>query len=142
MRSIYFAGDRRTADLEVNQAHFAVQQIDPAAVPGPPPTVLFTARVQLDRVLDVTDPGVQARLATNPAELAAPYRPFQAAGGIAPTQELGKAVFEGRHAQAIRFASVAAGGSGYCFAIFCDLLAPSAFVEIYDPDSILARRIP
>lgn len=141
MPSIYFAEDRATADLEANQAYLAVQQVNPAAVPGPPSTVLFTARVQLDSVLDLADPVVQTALGTNRAELAAPYRLFQVAGQSAPTQELGKAVFDTRRAQAIRYPSAVPSG-GYCFAIFCELLAPTGFIEIYDPGSPLARRIP
>ena len=141
MPSIYFAEDRNTADLEVNQAYFAVQQINPAAVPGPPATVLFTAKVQLDTVLDVTDPAVQAALGTTSTELAASYWRFQMAGVLSPTQELGKALFDTCTAQAVRYRS-AVPGAGYCFAIFCDLLAPTGYIEIYDPGSTFARRIP
>jgi hypothetical protein len=140
MPSIYFAEDRATADLEANQAYVAVQQINPDAVPGPPATVLFTARVQLASVLDITGPDTHAALGTSLAELVSPYRLFQVAGRLSPTQELGKAVHDSRRAQAIRYSSAVPGG-GFCFAIFCDLLAPTGFVEIYDPGSVLARRI-
>lgn len=141
MPSIYFAEDRQTADLEANQAYLAVHQINPAAMPGPPATVLFTARVEVERVLDVSDLAVQARLGTNRAELASPYRLFQTTGNLSPTQMLGQAVCDSATAQAIRYQSAVPGG-GYCFVFFRDLLAPTSFIEIYDPGSTLARRIP
>jgi RES domain-containing protein len=139
--SIYLAEDRKTADLEANQPYYLVQSINPAAVPGPPPTVLFTAKVELERVLDVSDPRVQAALVTNSAELTAAWRTLQQSGQLIPTQELGKAVFETLHAQAIRYPSAVPGG-GSCVVIFSDLLAPNGYVEIYDPGSAFARRIP
>ncbi len=141
MPSLYLASDRSTADLEANQAYLLVQQINPAAVPGPPATVLLTARVQLDAMLDVTEPSVQALLDTTPAELTSPWRTLQPRGQRAPTQDLGAAVHQTRRAQAIWYPSAVSGGR-QCIVVFTDLLTPTSFIEIYDPGTVLARRIP
>ena len=143
--SIYFAEDKETAWAEVHQPYLAVQRSNRNAAIEPP-TVLYYARVKLDRVLDVTDAAVQAALGTNIGELAAPYLLFQAMKQLAPTQILGEAVSRTGCAQAIRYLSVAGttylSPAKYCYVIFCGLVQPPNFVEIIDPSGALAKRIP
>jgi RES domain-containing protein len=102
MASLYLAEEYTTAYEEANQAFLAVQAINPKAVRGIPPTVLLSARAEIATVLDISDPAVQHALSTNLAELTAPWRLFQRAGGIAPTQVLAQTVFDEKRFQAIR----------------------------------------
>lgn len=141
MPSLYLAEDYGTAYEEANQAYLAVQAINPRAVPGSPPTVVLSARVEIASVLDLADPAVQAALQTNLAELSAPWRLFQRAGGVAPTQQLGQAVYQGMHAQALRYPA-AVVPARCCLVVFCELLSSPPFVEIYDPHANLLCRLP
>ena len=141
MPSQYLAEDYGTAYEEANQAYLLVQSINPRAVPGSPPTVILSARVEIASVLDVADPAVQQTPGTTLAELAAPWRLFQQGGEIAPTQVLGQAVHQGRYAQALRYPSAVVAGR-CCFVLFCDLLTAPSFVEICDPQANLLRRLP
>ena len=141
MRSLYFGGDVDTAFAEANQAYLAVQHINPRAVPGPPPTVIFSAVVSLERVLDVTGPAVQAALGTGHAELISPWEKIQKGGGLSATQQLGQAVFDSGCAQAIRYPSAAIGGD-VCYVIFCDRVTTPSSVVIYDPDDNFSLCLP
>jgi len=141
MPSLYLAEDYGTAYEEANQAYLLVQAINPRAVPGSPPTVILSARVELASVLDIADPAVQQALGTGLAELVSPWRLFQQGGGMAPTQILGQAAHQGRYAQALRYPSAVVSGR-CCFVLFCDLLTAPSFVEIYDPQANLLRRLP
>ena len=105
MASLYLAEDFGTAYEEANQAYLTVQAINPKAVPGSPPTVLLSARVEVASVLDMTDPNIQRALSTTLAELTAPWRLFQRAGHLSPTQLLAQTVFQNNIAQAIRYPS-------------------------------------
>jgi RES domain-containing protein len=143
-RSIYFTESLEAARVEVNQAFLQVQRSSPSAV-SEPPTTYFVVNVELERVLDMTNPVNLAALATSEAELVADWMYFQALGRTAPTQELGAAVCRTGHAQAIRYYSAASarllGVQALCLVIFCDQVPPG-FVEVYDPFGPLRRRMP
>ena len=141
MPSLYLAEDFGTAYEEANQALLTVQAINPKAVPGSPPTVVLSARAEIASVLDVADPAIQQALSTNLAELTAPWRLFQRAGQIAPTQLLAQIVCQHNIAQAIRYPSAVIPGR-CCFVVFCDLLTSPSLVEVYDPNGNLLCSLP
>jgi RES domain-containing protein len=141
MPSLYLAEHYTTAYEEANQVYLNVQAINPRAVPGSPPTVILSARAEITTVFDLANPLIQQALATNLAELTAPWRLFQRAGGVAPTQILSQAVFDGQYAQAIRYPS-AVVPNRCCFVLFCGLISPPSLIEVYDPNGNLVCKLP
>jgi RES domain-containing protein len=139
MATLYMAEGQETAFAEAHQIGTAIKRQDPSSEPRRP-TVLVSARVHLDSVLDVADPALHASLGTDVKELLRPWRRAQCRGAVA-TQQLGLAVFTSGRFQAIRYPSARLAGR-CCFAIFTDRLAGAAFVEIYDPDGNVYQRIP
>jgi RES domain-containing protein len=140
MATLYVAEDLETAFAEAHQTSAIVRRRKPGTSLPTRPTVLVSARAQLDTVLDLSVPAVQTALATNRAELVRPWRLAQRRG-VVPTQQLGEAVFDSGLFQAIRYPSARLKGH-CCFAIFTDRLTQTAFVEVYDPDGNLNERLP
>lgn len=140
MATLYMAEGQEAAFAEAHQIGAAIKRQGPGAEEPRRPTVLVSARLHLDRVLDITDPAVQAFLGTDAKELLLPWRRAQRRGAVA-TQQLGLAVFASGRFQALRYPSVRLAGR-CCFAIFTDRLLPPAFVEIHDPDGNVPQRIP
>ena len=69
--SVYLAGDMGTAMREYTQIA-APRPLVPARSPGA--LVTYSAKVQLDQVLDLTDSAIRKLLNTTLAELAEPWR--------------------------------------------------------------------
>ena len=134
--------DISTAYLEVDRAYKRVEGLEPRAVPRlAPPVILFQVRVELDRVLDLTNEHVQAALKTDTTELIATWRLRQSRGIAVPTQNLGRHVFNGGRFQAIRYPS-ARDSEGKCLAVFPERVVAPSLVEVFDPYGELIGRIP
>lgn len=113
--------------------------MNPTIAPTPTaPKVMYSAKAYLATVLDLTLPANQSAISTSLIELTSPWRNVV---GVAPTQELGQAVFDSGRYQAILFPSSKKQGHA-CVVIFTDRLTPPAFIEVYDPNGNLKERIP
>jgi len=106
-----------------------------------PPWVLITVEGILLRVLDLTDPGIQAAVGTNLQELTGAWRHIQAAGQEAPTQTLGRLCHHSGRFEAIRYPSSKSFG-GVCIAVLTDRLLAPAMIRVLDPHGRLAQRLP
>jgi len=140
--TLYMAEDITVAYLEVDRAYKKVEGLQPKVVPPmAPPVILFAIKVELERVLDLTDAGIQAALKTNVAELTATWRLKQHRKIPVPTQTLGTLIFQSGRFQALRFPS-ARDPRGCCLALFPDLAIAPSLVEVFDPYGELVGRIP
>ena len=140
--ALYLAQDPNTAYMEVDRAYKKVEELEPSLVPQPaPPVILFNCRVELERVLDLTNTDVLKVLKTSEAELKVTWRLNQSRGKPIPTQILGGIVYRSGRFQAIRYHS-ARDPQGKCLVIFPDLVIAPSFVEVFDPFGGLVGRIP
>jgi RES domain-containing protein len=92
------------------------------------------------RAADLTDETNQSLLGTTEQELTGEWRFTQAEGREAPTQLLGRAIFQQGDFDAIRYPSSKNRG-GICVAVFPERLSQSS-IYVYDPDGNLAQQIP
>jgi hypothetical protein len=102
-------------------------------------SVVYSARVSIDALLDLADQGTRRKLGTNLAELSSPWR-YRRDRLKPPTQRLGAVAAALGRIQAIQFLSTK--GPGACVVIFTDNLGSSAYVEVNDPGGKLIERIP
>lgn len=137
MRSLYFAAEAETCLYEVLPQYLLNRRKRPPKFDAFPPTVLVSANVSLNRVIDVTDSEVQEIFGTNRTELRAGWR-LQQERGETPTQRLGRAVFE-CGIQAIRYESARWAGH-LCYAVFPELLTGEACTELFDPQNLIPQR--
>jgi hypothetical protein len=113
----------------------------PVAPGHHPPKVVFSATVNLESVLDLTQGSVQTALGTSIKELQSNWRLATATDPLPPTQLLGRLTYQGSRYMAIRYLSLKQPG-GICMAIFTDRLRMPFYVEIHDPDGNIKGRIP
>ncbi len=99
-----------------------------------------TAVSELERVLDLLDPRVRARVGTDEAELVAPYL-LDAPKGETATQRLGRIAYESARFEGLRGPSVQRAG-GQTIAVFPACVAPPSKLEVFDPDGLLRDRLP
>ena len=140
--TVYLASDHHTALAEVR----AVLQT-PA---GPPlaldrqPWVVLTVDGILTQVLDLTDPIIQERLGTSPAELTGDWAYSQEIGRAPPTHILGRAAYESRAFVALLYASARDPKRGRNLAVFADRLRdfPPSYLQAIDPSGRLSQRLP
>jgi RES domain-containing protein len=137
--TIYIAEDPVTALAEVSGVLLAGGSATPLLNL---PCVTITVNGRLLSVLDLSDPGIQAKLGTNSQELTGEWRYTQATGIEAPTQLLGRVCHRTRLFDAIRYPSSKNPPLGRCLAVFPDRLKSAAFLEVYDPTGHLAQRLP
>jgi RES domain-containing protein len=130
--SLYMAEDNLTALAEAT--------LTAAAVSGPhPPKVVFTAKVNIGSVLDLTEQRTLTLFGTSTQELHGTWR--ISTGPPPATQLLGQATYDSGRYMAIRYPSVRRPG-GVCLVIFTERLTSPSFVEVYDPHGHLKARIP
>ena len=140
--TLYMAEDITTAYLEVDRAYKKIEGLAPKVVPRTaPPVLLFSIKVEMERVLDLGDAGIQAALQTTTAELTATWRLRQNRQLPVPTQTLGRLVFDSGRFQAIRYPS-ARDPDQFCLAAFPARIADPALVEVFDPYGELLGRLP
>jgi len=104
------------------------------------PLVMLSIEGHLERVLDLLDPRVRARVGTDEAELVAPYL-LDALKGETATQRLGRIAYESARFEGLRGPSVQRAG-GHTIAVFPERVAPPSKLEVYDPDGLLRDRLP
>ena len=145
--SIYLASDPITALREV-EAIFVNPHGPPVTIQTPPWTV-FAVNGFLQPVLDLSDPAIQARLATSVAELTGDWRFSQAVhlageGPLPPTQLLGRAAFETARIAGIRYRSARRSGEGFNVVVFSDRLdaTGAGFLEVFDPAGLIRQKFP
>jgi hypothetical protein len=95
----------------------------------------------LESVLDITVTGAQNALATSHQELTGAWLLEQTQTGEAPTQRLGRVVFESERLCGLRYPSSKNPG-GICVAVFPDRLTGGSYLQVFDPFDNLAQRIP
>ena len=78
---------------------------------------------------------------TNLQELTGNWRPLNAQGEIAPTQELGYAAYNIQKIEGLKVPS-ARSDSAYNLVIFPDRLSPASFLKIYNNSGTVIAQIP
>ena len=131
--SLYVAEDELTAEAESKQGGF--ETFRKAASP---PAVVYSLKVSLKAVLNLTDAKIVKKISSSQAELVAPWRLHRKK---APTQILGLAAFDSGKFDALRYRSTK-NPKGICYVIFTPRLDGASFVELYDPDGNFSERIP
>ena len=126
-RSLYVASNAETAHREGNQIFYQTSKTpgsDPSTLFPPTEAVLISVHLHLDRVLDLRDPEIMARLKTDALELVSPWKSVRRA----PTQRLGAAVEAAGGFDGILYDSAQNPGNS-CFMILPDRLTPGSFVD-------------
>ena len=134
--SIYLACDMDTAMREYTQIPTPTP-LEPVSPTGA--LVTYSAKVLLERVLDLSQKRVRKQLDTNLAELAEPWR-YRKDRRKPPTHRLGAEATDSGRVQAIIFRSTK--GAGNCIVIFTGALVPPSFIEVNDPAGKLIERFP
>jgi len=104
------------------------------------PKTLLSVTYSLNRVLDLTDPDARKALATDRAELTAPWLLAQSASGSAPTQRLGLAAYAAG-LEALRAPS-AKDPSAANLVIFPDALQPASTLRVFDDSGFIDASLP
>ena len=104
------------------------------------PLVMLSVEGHLERVLDLLDPRVRARVGTDEAELMAPYL-LDALKGETATQRLGRIAYESACFEGLRGPSVQRAG-GHTIAVFPERVVSPSKLEVFDPDGFLRDRLP
>jgi hypothetical protein len=144
---IYLAPDPLTALKEV-EAILSRKGLPPSTILTPPWTV-FAVQGVLEKILDLTDRRLQARLGTSFSELTGDWRIQQSRhlrgdGPLPPTQLLGRVAYETGGILGMKFDSAKNPGEGFNVVVFPDRLAISraSFLEVYDPHDLIRQRLP
>ena len=105
------------------------------------PLVLVGVRLSVTDVLDLADAAVQRALATSTSELTGAWR-WVPAGGLPPTQLLGKASFASGLVKGLRYRS-SKRPDACCLAVFPDrLVRGQDTIEVVDGTGELRARLP
>jgi RES domain-containing protein len=104
------------------------------------PLVVLSVHGRLERVLDLLDTRVRARVGTDEAELVAPYL-VDALKGETGTQRLGRIAYESARFEALRGPSAQRDG-GHTIAVFSERVVSPSKLEVFDPDGLLRDRLP
>lgn len=139
--ALYVAEDMMTAQAEYHRVDRIVLVADPTYLLLANPTVQLTIQVNLDRVLDLTDPTIQDALGTTIAELTGPWRKQMIKKLFCPTHVLAKAVYQHGTIQALRYPS-ARGNEFSNLVIWEERLLLPSFVQVKDSTGTLSVRIP
>jgi RES domain-containing protein len=139
--ALYAAEDIVTAHAEYFRIDRIVLAADASYHLLANPTVQLTIQVNLERVLNIADPDIQAALGTTVAELTGPWRKQMIKKLFCPTQVLATAVFAHGAIQALRYPS--ARGAEYCnLIIWEERLALPSYIQVKDSTGSLSARIP
>jgi RES domain-containing protein len=101
---------------------------------------MLSVEGHLERVLDLLDPQVRARVGTDEAELVAPYL-LDALKDETATQRLGRIAYESSRFEGLRGPSVQRP-SGHTIAVFAERVVSPSKLEVFDPDGLLRDRLP
>jgi RES domain-containing protein len=133
---IYLAWTSITALAEVQALAFLAGGI---FLPLTPPWVLMSVDGVASCVLDLTDKATLAALGTNEQEIAGPWQTSRSP----PTQMLAQVAFDSGRIVGIEYPSAKNLGGGVNLVVFPDRLslAPTDYLDVYDPHGHLAQRI-
>ena len=107
----------------------------------PPPTVIIAININVEHMLDLTDPVVRMALATNQDELAGPWLEQMLLKQPVPTHILARAAHRCNRFEAIRFQSMQRKG-GVNVMVWPKKLRNPYCIEVHDPSHRLYQRIP
>ncbi len=139
--ALYAAEDIVTAQAEYHRVDRIVLVADPTYNLVANPTVHLTIQVDLERVLDIADPAIQAALGTTVAELTGPWRKQMIKKLFCPTHVLANAVYANGNIQAMRYPS--ARGTEFSNLIMWDeRIGLPSFIQVRDTSGTLSARIP
>jgi RES domain-containing protein len=139
--ALYAAEDLVTAQAEYHRVDRIVLVADPTYDLVANPTVALTINVSLERVLDLTDPAIQAALATTVTELTAPWRKQMIKKLYCPTHVLANAVYANGNIQAMRYPS-ARGVDQSNLIMWDERITLPSFIQVRDTSGTLSARIP
>src|SRR5262249_13452999 len=134
---LYLAQDHQLALFEVR----ALGGRPEAPIPDPRITwTLLPLKVSLEAVADLTDPVEQRRIGTSAQELTGKWDQYEESG-LAPTQQLGAALFELPGLEGFLVPTAVPGISGKNLVIFPEKLTARSRVEFRDPKSGRMERL-
>ncbi|MHC9542844.1 MAG: RES family NAD+ phosphorylase [Vulcanimicrobiota bacterium] len=141
--ALYVAEDPVTALAEYNRVDRVILVADPTHKRKKlvNPTVQLTIKVNLERVLDITDAAIQAALNTTTAELTGPWRKQMIRGLFCPTHVLADAVYAAGTVQAMRYPSVQSWDHANLI-IWDERVQLPSTVTVNDSSGTLFARIP
>lgn len=140
-KALYVAEDIVTAEAEYHRVERAVLATDASYKLHSNPTVQLTIQVNLEQVLDIATPDVQAALGTTIDELTGPWRKQMIKKLHCPTHILAEAVYANGKIQAVRYPS--ARGSDFAnLIIWEERVHLPSFVSVKDSTGTLSARIP
>jgi RES domain-containing protein len=131
--ALYLADNPQNALLEVKairETAIGLQGV------SKPPHLLLSVEYNLKNVIDLTDTATHKILGTNFAELKASWQDLNADGIKAPTQILGKVLYEFKNIEAIKVPSAYVDGA-YNLNIFPDRLMDRSFVRVSDHEGYI-----
>ena len=105
------------------------------------PRILLSVEYALVAVVDLTDPAIQAFLGTDTDELCAPWRPLNAEGLPAPTQELGAAIRARGEVEALKAPS-ARDRTAHNLVVFPERLESGSTIRVYDDSGLIDAHLP
>ena len=105
------------------------------------PRILLSVEVTLQRVLDLTDEGIQASLHTNLQELTGSWIALNANAQVAPTQMLGQEGYDGGAIEAL-LAPSAQDPRTANLAVFPDRLLERSRLRVFDEDGLINATLP
>jgi hypothetical protein len=134
---LYLSQDHQLALFEVRALGGS-----PAA-PIPDPQITWTVlplKATLEAVADLTDPIEQRRIGTSAQELTGRWDEYQRAG-LAPTQQLGAALFEIPGLEGFLVPTAVPGISGRNLVVFPEKLKVRSRIEYHNPNSGRMERL-
>ncbi|MDP3509025.1 MAG: RES family NAD+ phosphorylase [Candidatus Melainabacteria bacterium] len=137
--SLYLSANFETSYIETHGTATSIAASGFAFTP--PPTVIVAISVDVEHVLDLTEPTVRDTLGTDEAELAGPWFEQMLTGDLVPTHVLARAAHLSNRFDGLKFNSVQKPGAVNLL-VWPKKLKPPYFVEVNDPSRRLYQRIP
>lgn len=137
--SLYLSANFETSYIETHGTATSIAASGFAFTP--PPTVIVAISVDVEHVLDLTEPEVRGTLGTDETELAGPWFEQMLTGDLVPTHLLARAAHLSNLFEGLKFNSVHKPGA-INLLVWPKKLKPPYFVEVNDPSRRLYQRIP
>ena len=136
--ALYLAESEATSLLEVKT------KVETAAgileVQGSP-RLMLCINYKLKAVADLTNQSIQRNIGTNLQELTGNWRPLNALGEIAPTQELGTVAYNLQRFEGLKVPS-ARNDNAYNLVVFPDRISTESFLRIEDDSGRIIAGLP
>lgn len=136
--ALYLADSEETSLLEVRtRVATAAGLLDVQGTPR----IMLSVHYKLQAVLDLADKTIQRDLGTNLQELTGNWRPFNAEGEVAPTQELGLLAYNLRKFEGFKVPS-SRNDSACNIVVFPDRVLTQSFLIVYDNSGTIVAQLP